>query len=69
MFSAMLTDAFRVGDIGIGIIYQTDGKLFNLMRLHAKSKFMTDIIRDFLFADDCAQNAGSEADMKRSVDK
>ena len=30
---------------------------------------MTDIIRYFLFADDCALNAGSEADMQRSVDK
>ena len=30
---------------------------------------MTDIIRDFLFQDDCALNAGSEADMQRIVDK
>ena len=28
---------------------------------------MTDIIRDFLFADVCAINAGSEADMQRKV--
>ena len=30
---------------------------------------MTVIIRYFLCADDCALNAGSEADMQRSVDK
>ena len=30
---------------------------------------MTDIIKDFLFADDCARNADSEADMHCSVDK
>ena len=69
MFSVMLTDAFRDGDIGIGIRYRMDGKLFNLRRLQAKTKVMTDIIRDFLYADDCALNAGSEADMQRSVDK
>ena len=69
MFSAMLTDAFRDGDVGIDLRYHTDGKLFNLRRLQAKTKVKTDIIRDFLFADDCALNAGSEADMQRSVDK
>jgi hypothetical protein len=69
MFSAMLTDAFRDGDIGIGVRFRTDNKLFNLRRLQAKTKVMTDIIRDFLFADDCALNAASEADMQHSVDK
>ena len=69
MFSAMLTDAFRDDDVGIDLRYRTDGKLFNLRRLQAKTKVKTDIIRDFLFADDCALNAGSEADMQRSVDK
>ena len=69
MFSAMLTDAFRHGDVGIDLRYRTDGKLFNLRRLQAKTKVKADIIRDFLFADDCALNADSEADMQRSVDK
>ena len=69
MFSAMLTDTFRDGDIGTGLRYRTDGKMFNLKRLQAKTSVMTDIIRDFLFADDCALNAGSEADMQHSVDK
>ena len=30
---------------------------------------MSEIIKDFLFADDCALNAGSEDDMQESVDK
>lgn len=30
---------------------------------------MTDIVRDLLFADYCARNAGSEADMQLCVDK
>ena len=69
MFSAMLSDAFRDGDVGINFRYRTDGRLFNLRRLQAKTKVNTDILRDFLFADDCALNASSEADMQRSVDK
>ena len=69
MFSAMLTDAFRDGDVGIDLRYRTDGKLFNLRRLHAETMVKTDIIGDFLFADDFALIAGSEADMQRSVDK
>ena len=42
-----------------------------LRRLRAKPTVMTDIIRVtyFLFADDCALNAGLEADMQCSVDK
>ncbi|XP_030644988.1 uncharacterized protein LOC115825295 [Chanos chanos] len=62
MFSAVLTDAFRDDDIGICLKYHTDGQLFNLRRPQAKTKVMTDVIRDFLFADDCALNASSEAD-------
>ena len=51
IFSAMLTDAFRDGDIGIGIRFRMDGKMFNLRRLQAKTKVLTDIIRECLFAD------------------
>ena len=65
----MLSDAFRNGDVGIKINYRMDGKLFNLRRLKAKTKVMSEIIKDFLFADDCALNAGSEEDMQDSVDK
>ena len=69
MFSAMLTDAFRDSGIGIGIRYRTDGSVFNLRRLKAKTRVSTDTINDFLFADDCALNAASEAAMQHSVDK
>lgn len=63
MFSAMLNDAFRDADVGIGIRYRTDGSLFNLRRLQAKTKVSTDTINDLLFADDCALNAVSENDI------
>ena len=68
MFSAMLTDAFREANPGLYIRYRTDGRLFNLKRLQAKTKVHVDKQRDFLFADDCALNAGSAEDMQYSMD-
>ena len=64
----MLTDAFQDSDPGINIRYRTDGKLFNLRRLQAKTKVHFDKLRDFLFADDCAFNASSPEDMQHSMD-
>ena len=69
MFSAMLAEAFRDNSDGIPIRFWTDGKLFNLRRLHAKSEVKMDCIRDLLFADDCALNASSEPEMQQSMDK
>ena len=39
--------------------YRTDGRLFNLRTLQAKTKVRVDKLREFLFADDCALNAES----------
>ena len=69
MFSAMLAEAFREDSDGIPINSGTDGKLFNLRRLHAKFKVKMDCVRDLLFADDCALNACSEPEMQQSMDK
>ncbi|XP_076056905.1 uncharacterized protein LOC143034558 [Oratosquilla oratoria] len=68
MFTAMLTDAFREGDISVSFRYCTDGKLFNHQGLQAKTKVHEAIARDFLFADDCALNATTQADMQRNMD-
>ena len=68
VFSAMLSDAFREGDIGVSFRYRTDGSLFNLRRLQAKTKVREDTARNFLFADDCALNASTESDMQESMD-
>ena len=69
IFSAMLTDAFQDGDNGIPIRYRFDGKLFNLRRLQAKSKVQTEVLDEFLFADDMAKGAPTEEKMQKGVDQ
>ncbi len=65
----MLTDAFCDDDIGVGIRYRTNGKLFNLKRLQAKTKVQEATTRDFLFAEDSPLNACTQSDMQRSMDQ
>ena len=65
MFSAMLTAAFQDGDNGIPIRFCFDGKLFNLRRLQAKSKMQTEVLDEFLFADDIAKGAPTEEMCKK----
>ena len=69
MFSAMLTDAFQDGDSGLPMRYRFDGKLFNLRRLQAKSKVQTEVLDEFLFADDMAKGAPTEETMQKGVDQ
>uniref|UniRef100_K7F0B5 Reverse transcriptase domain-containing protein n=1 Tax=Pelodiscus sinensis TaxID=13735 RepID=K7F0B5_PELSI len=69
MFSAMLSDAFQNSSLGVSLRYRTNGKLFNLRRLQAVTKIKETVLRDLLFADDCALNAGSEQKMQASMDK
>ena len=68
VFSAMLTDAFKHCNDGIHLKYRTDGGLFNLGRLQAVNKVTETVIRDLLFADDCALNAGTAEMMQHEVD-
>lgn len=53
-FSAMLLVAFKDCDTGVSMYFRTDRSVFNLQKLHAKTKVSHAILRDFLFADDCA---------------
>ena len=68
MLSAMLTDAFRESKPGINITFRTDGKLFNPRRLEAATNVKETVLRDFLFADDCALNASEEQEMQAEMD-
>ena len=69
MFLAMLQDAFHHSEDGICIIYQTDGKLHNQCHLRAVMKVKQTVIRDLLFADDCALNATSKCNMQDSLER
>ena len=69
MFSAMVTNAFQGGGNGIHIRYPFDGKLFNLRRLQAKSNVQTQVLDEFLFADDMAKGAPTEEKMQKGVDQ
>ena len=53
MFSMLIRDAFHeTDDAGIYLKYRTDGGIFNLRRLRAKTKVAQTLIRELLFADD-----------------
>ena len=69
ILSAMLTDAFQDGANGIPIRYRFDGKLFNLRGLQAKSKGQTEVLDEFLFADDMTKGAPTEEEMQKGVDQ
>ena len=68
IFSAMLSDAFRHDEeTSIKIRFRTDGKLFNLQRLQAKTKVQKNSVRDLLFADDCLLSAATVGQMQQSM--
>ena len=58
----MLTDVFLDGYNGIPIRYRFDGKLFNL-------KVQTEVLDEFLFADDMAKVAPTNEKMQKGVDR
>lgn len=69
LFAAVLIEAFKDINVGVYIQYRTDGKLFNLRRLQAHTKVIEQLVRDLLFADDCALMAHTQQDMQVIMDK
>ena len=67
VFAAMLHDASQDSDEGIRPKYRTDEGVFNLRRLKANTKVKVATLSELLFADDCALNSNTEAEMQQSV--
>ena len=65
----MLNSALSDCSAGISIRYRMDGDFFNLRRLQAKTKTTEALIRDFLYADDCALAAHSEESLQELADR
>ena len=65
LLSMMLLSAFKDTELGIQISYSTDGGIFNLRRLNAKTKVTKALVRDLLYADDFGIVAHSEDDLQR----
>ena len=68
-FSMMLLVAFKDCDEGVPIQFRTDGSVFNLRRLQARTKIFESILRDLLFADDCALLAHSQNSAQLLLDR
>ena len=67
LFSLLLRYAFRQSEDGIYLHSRSDGGLFNLARLRAKTKIRKVLIREMLFADDAALTAHTEAALQELI--
>ena len=67
-FAMLLKHAYSTSSKGIYLHTRSDGRLFNLARLRAKTKVHEVIIRDMLFADDVAIVAHSQNELQSLTD-
>ena len=69
VFSLLLKHAFGNSPEGAYLQTRSDGRLFNLSRLKAKTKVRNILIRDMLFADDAAIVTHTEQDLQSLMDR
>ncbi|XP_037774604.1 uncharacterized protein LOC119571296, partial [Penaeus monodon] len=67
LLSLLLSYAFSQSEDGVYIHTRSDGSLFKLARLRAKTKVRQVLIREMLFADDAALTAHSEEALQRLI--
>lgn len=68
-FALLLKHAFNSSEDGVYLHSRSDGSLFNLSRLRAKTKVRKVLIRDMLFADDAAIASHHQQGLQRLMDK
>ncbi|KAJ8369124.1 hypothetical protein SKAU_G00091520 [Synaphobranchus kaupii] len=68
-FALVLKHAFSTATEGIHLHTRSDGRLFNLARLRAKTKVRKALIRDMLFADDVAVVTHTQQELQSLMDR
>ena len=68
-FSMLLQYAFVDCTEGVHVRMRSDGKVFNVPRLHAKTKAYVVLIRELLFADNAALTSHSKEGLQHLEDK
>ncbi|PFX13050.1 hypothetical protein AWC38_SpisGene22909 [Stylophora pistillata] len=68
-FSLLLKHAFGKSTEGVYMHTRSDGNLYNIVRLRAKTKIRKTTIRDMLFADDAAVTSHRVQDLQRLMDR
>ena len=68
-FSMLLYFAFRHSNEGVHLHNRSEGKLFNLARLKAKTKVRIVLIKEMLFADDAALISHTEEGLQQLISK
>ena len=68
-FSVMLMVAFQDLPTGVDLEYRCNGGLYNQQRFKARTLLSYQIVRDLLFADDCALVAHSLPDIQRIINR
>ena len=67
-FSMLLRSAFKDSSEGVYLHTRSDGSMYNLARLRAKSKRREVLIRELLFADDAAITSHSQEGLQSMLD-